>query len=211
MGTSTLFDIVSSTMVAGILLLMVLRLNMQANEASALYNTNLTLQENMTALVGIIEHDFRRIGYCKDYTKIPEPTRSIRIADSSRIRFWLDVDNKGRVDSITYYLGDPDLSTINPRDRILFRQVNTSPPQAFHMGVTVFRLRYFDADGDTLVTPVADPREVYLIDISVGIEAPAPFQVLFQAARDGRPDSVHADFQQFWRQIRLAARNLRNR
>jgi hypothetical protein len=206
MGHSTILDIISSSIVAGMLLLITLRLNMQANETGALYNSNLTLQENMSSLVGIVEHDFRRIGYCADYTKIPEPSLSIRRADSNAIRFWTDVDNDGRLDSIYYYLGGPDASTINPNDKILYRKVNNQTAQPLQLGVTIFRFRYFDAEGDTLTFPINDPREVYSMEITIGIEAPAPFQVLFL-----QEEAARADFQQFWRQLRLAARNLRNR
>ncbi len=206
MGHSTIFDIVSSTVIAGMLLLITLRLNMQANETSALYNSNLTLQENMSALVGMIEHDFRRIGYCADYTQIPDPSLSIRLADSNAIRFWTDVDNDGVKDSVHYYLGGPDASTINPNDKILYRRVNNGTPQPLQLGVTVFRFRYFNVENDTLSFPISDPREVYTMEITLGIEAPAPFQVVFL-----QEEAARADFQQFWRQLRLAARNLRNR
>lgn len=222
MGTSTILDIIGSTIVAGMLLLTALRLNDQANETSLLYHNNLSLQENMTALTAIIEHDFRRIGFCKDWTRIPDPSQSIRVADSSRIRFLLDIkwrwtgsmyvedfgDGDGVVDSVEYWVGPPSemSSTENPRDRVLYRKVNNQPAQRLEMGVTQFRLRYFDALGDTLTFPITDPRRVYTMEISLQIESFAPFQVRYTASQD-----TLADFQMYWRQIRLAARNLRNR
>jgi len=95
MGSSTILDIITSVVIAGFLLLTALRLNDQANETSILYHSNLSLQQNMTALTGILEHDFRRIGFCADYKKIKDPADAIRYADTSKVRFWLDLDNDG--------------------------------------------------------------------------------------------------------------------
>ena len=208
MGSSTIIDIISSAVVAGILFVMTARLNIQTVETATVYQSNLQLQRNMTALVGIVEHDFRKIGYCADYTKIPEPNRSIRLADSTSIRFWTDVDNDGNVDSIYYFLGPvTELeSTPNPNDRRLYRVVNAAVPVGWDLGVTDFRFKYFNSEGDTLPLPVSDPREVYSMEISIAIESGAPIKQSFTATADSS-----ADFQVFWRQLRLTARNLRNR
>lgn len=208
MGSSTILDIISSVIITGVLLLTALRLNDQANETSILYHSNLTLQQNMTAVTGILEHDFRRIGYCQDYKKIPDAAEAIRYADSSSIRFWLDLDNNGTVDSIYYYIGPPSemTSTVNPRDRRLYRKVNNGTAQPLELGVTQFRFRYFNALGDTLLFPISEPREIHSMEISLQIESFAPFAVRYTASND-----TLADFQMYWRQIRLAARNLRNR
>jgi hypothetical protein len=59
MGTSSIIDIISSAVVAGLLLIMTLRLTSQANETTTIYNGNVNLQENIVVLVTWIEHDFR--------------------------------------------------------------------------------------------------------------------------------------------------------
>ena len=70
MGTSTILDIITSTVIGGMLLLIALRLNAQALETNAVYQNNLNLQEGLVALVDVIESDFRKIGYCRDFAKI---------------------------------------------------------------------------------------------------------------------------------------------
>jgi hypothetical protein len=205
MGSSTILDIVGSVAVAGFLLLMALRMNASANEASAVYMGSYVLQTNITALVDIIETDFRKIGYCKDWRKIANPTASIRIADSSRLRFWTDVDNDGSLDSITYYLGPTSelAATPNPADRYLYRQVNTQTPLRMSLGITRFALQYFDAENTSIPFPITDPRKVYFMQISVAVETPVPYT---QEYMDDR-----SQYEVFWKQIRLVTKNLRNR
>lgn len=219
MGTSSIIDIIGSAVIAGILLLMCLRLNAQANESSSIYNGSVILQENIVALVGWLEHDFRGIGYCAKWTNIPDPSKSIRRADTSYIRFWTDLPAKditGRrigapdslVDSVTWMLGPLDATTPNPRDRWIYRLENTDTMK-WKLGVTQFRLQYFDYDGDTLkVMPVPIPGDIYTLQISVACEAPFTFREQYRASR--AVDTL-ADFQVFWRQLRLAARNLKAR
>ena len=210
MGTSTLFDIIGSAMVAGLLLLTALRLNAQANETTLVYNGSVRLQQNMVVLVEWIEEDFRRIGYCKDYTKILFPSQSIRKADSSDITFWTDVNSTGNLDSIRWYIGPTSemSSTPNPRDRKIYRKINNATPEGWNLGVTQFRLNYYAYNGTELATPVVQPAAIYSMQISVACETPFTFREQYQATR---ASDTLADFQVFWRQLRLAAKNLTNR
>jgi type II secretory pathway component PulJ len=205
MGSSTMLDVIGSFFIGGILMLMALRLNASGMETSAVYNSNLILQQNLTTLVRIIEEDFRKIGYCRDWKKIPDPSKSIRVADSSRFRFWTDVDNNGTLDSITYFIGPTSelLDTPNPRDRFLYRQVNNTAAMRMNLGVTQFSLRYRDAENDPISFPVTDPRLVYFMEINVAVETPAPLQQEFV--------SDTTQYEAYWRQIRLLTKNLRNR
>jgi hypothetical protein len=205
MGSSSMLDIIGSFLVGGLLLIMGLRLNASASETSAVYSSNYILQKNITALVGILEEDFRKIGYCKDWRKIPDPSRSIRIADSTRLRFWTDIGNDGTLDSITYYLGPPSelLDTPNPRDCYLYRQENAQTPLRMNLGVTRFSLKYYDALNDSLPFPITDPRGVYYMEISVALETAVPYKQEY--------DYDPSAYQVFWRQIRLVTKNLRNR
>lgn len=201
-------DIIGSAIIAGILLLMCLRLNAQANETSSIYNGSVILQQNIVALVSWIEHDFRGIGYCQDWTKIPDPSKSIRRADTSYIRFWTDFPPYGTLDSVTWMIGPFETSTPNPRDRWIYRIANTDTAK-WRLGVTQFRLTYFEYDGDTIKTmPVASPGMIYTLQIAVACEAPSPFREEYRSVRAA--DSL-AEFQVFWRQLRLAARNLKAR
>lgn len=196
---------IGSFVIAGFLLLMGLQLNAQANETTLVYNGSAILQQNLTALVDILETDFRKIGYCKDWTKISDPSQSIRIADSDRIRFLTDVGNDGTLDSITYYVGPTSelASTPNPNDRYLYRVIDNQAPFPMNLGVTQFSFLYFDAENDTIPFPISDPRLIYFMQVSVAIQSAAPFKQEYM--------NDPSQYDVFWKQIRLVTQNLRNR
>jgi hypothetical protein len=87
--------------------------------------------------------------------------------------------------------------TPNPRDRFLYRVVNNESPKGINLGVTQFKLIYFDAVGDTINFPIIVPSEVYTLEINLTVENVSGYNQKYSSA--------------FWRQIRLTARNLRNR
>jgi hypothetical protein len=205
MGANTILDIVGSFVVGGIVFMLAMRLNAAAVETSSVYHGELKLQQDLTTLVGIMENDFRKIGYCADPKKIPEPACANMRADSTCYKFLTDLDSDGEVDSIFYYMGGTDelAETPNPRDCYLYRVVNDGAPQGWNLGITRFRFRYFNALGDTLTFPIAEPREVYSMEISIALESPEPLEQQFV--------NDPSAYEVFWKQIRVASRNLRNR
>jgi hypothetical protein len=213
MGTSTIFDIITSTVIGGMLLLMALRLNAQAVETNAIYQNNLNLQQGLVALVDIVENDFRKIGYCQDFTKISPPNIAIVYADSASIRFLTDIPSSptdfgdGIVDTLYYYTGSTGGNPHNLKEKPLYRVINGNTATGWNLGVTRFALRYYDALGDTLHFPITDPKLIYTLEINISLESPAPLTEIQYH------DSTAAteDFKVYWKQIRLASRNLRNR
>lgn len=199
MGTSTLLDIIGSTVIGGILLLTLWRVNDSTVDNHYYYSNDLMVQKNLITIVQIIENDFKKIGYCKDPDKIPNPTKSIRLADSSKIRFYTDTDNDGDLDSLYYYLGPTSelRETPNPRDRILYRQINNQTPYGGNLGVTEFKIEYFDALGNSITSPVVTPSQIAMMQISVQVENISAYKENYSNA--------------YWRQVKLAARNLKNR
>jgi hypothetical protein len=201
MGFSDILDLAGSILIGGLIMLILFRMNDAAVENVYNNGGELSLQQNLSVTAKVLEDDFRRIGFCTDWTKIPDPSKSILLADSSRIKFLTDVDENGVVDTLFYYLGPTSelTQTPNPRDRLLYRVINTptTSPKAANLGVTQFKLLYFDALGDTLDFPVAVPSQVYTLEINLTVENVAGYNQKYSSA--------------FWRQIRLVARNLKNR
>jgi hypothetical protein len=205
MGGNSILDLIGSFIIGGMVIVMAMRLNSSAVETSTVYHGELKLQQNLTTLVEVMENDFRKIGYCADHKKIPEPARANLLADSTRYKFLTDLDSDGQLDSVFYYVGVPGelTDTPNPRDCYLYRVVNTNTPEGWNLGVTRFRFRYFNALGDTLTFPIAEPREVFAMEISIALESADPMEQKYL--------NDPSAYEVFWKQIRVASRNLRNR
>jgi hypothetical protein len=199
MGFSTLLDIVGSMIVGGILLSITWRLNDAATSKTYNFSGELSLQQNLAAVAQIIEFDFRKIGYCSDWNKFPDPSQAIVYADTSEIIFLSDVNSDSNMDSIHYYLGPTsELSgTSNPRDRLLYRIINTENANSSNLGVTRFLLVYYDILGDEITPPITLPGLIASVEINLTVETVEAYNSEYSSA--------------YWKQIRLAARNLRNR
>ena len=199
MGFATIFDIMGSIIIGGILMLITWRLSDAATEKTYNNSGELSLQQNLTTIAQILETDFRKVGFCADYNKFPDPSKAIVYGDESRITFLADLDFDTNMDSIRYYLGPTSELTVtpNPRDRLLYRVVNNEPAITSNLGVTQFRLVFFDALGDTLTPPITTPGIISSLEINLAVENVAAYDTAYTGA--------------FWRQIRLVARNIRNR
>lgn len=211
MGFSTLLDILGSTVIGGLLLMILLRMNDLSVQNNYLYSGEKIVQQNLVEVVKLIEYDFRKIGYCYDWTKIPNQAMAIIGADSSGITFLTDIVNTtsstdygdGVIDTVHYYLGSTSelALTPNPNDRLLYRVINGETPKGSNLGVTQFRLTYFDASGDRIDSfPASPPFGIASIQIDIAVENPTAYG-----------NDYSADRRVIWRQIRLAARNFRNR
>jgi len=141
---AVILDIVGSMMIAGFVLMMGMKMNTTMVNSRDSFSADVTVQQNMVALIQSIEFDFRKMGY-----RVDDPTMVLRVADSSHIRFLGDVDDDGVIDTVDWSLGGPVTSSPNPNDRILTRAVSPSAAMggatAITMpGITEFKLRYLN-------------------------------------------------------------------
>jgi hypothetical protein len=214
MGFQTIIDLIGSSVIFGWLFLITMTASVSNKENYQSTEGELLCQQNLVELTRTLEYDFRKIGFCAEPDRLPNPTLAILLADSTRIKFLTDVDNgsgpDGYVDSIYYYLGPPGnggggMNNVNVR--ILYRVVNTQPALGSNLGVTNFKLTYFDRFNNELPPPVpaAQLQSIFSIQISMSvqntiasaIEETAPINTQFQSA--------------FWQQRRLSNRNYQNR
>jgi len=207
MGSSSILDIIGSFIVFGLLFIMALRLNASATENNSAYFANYVLQRNLIILVTLLEDDFKRIGYCKISTHIPNPADAIVYCDSNKFAFLTDLNDNGGTDRVEYSLGAASelTATPNPRDRYLYRKVNSNTPDRWNLGITQFKFQYSNylEEPLTYAQAFANPSTVGLVDLSVQLESPSPVQ------QEYMQDTTQ--YQIFWRQIRLSSKNLRNR
>jgi hypothetical protein len=199
MGFSTLIDILGATVIGGLLLIILLRLNGSVTENNIIYGSDRSLQRSLAETAVVVEKDLRRMGYCADPFKLTDLMSRVIKADSSYISFYTDVDNDGNLDSLAYYISDTTAlsNTKNPRDRILYRQINNGTPFMVNTNVVQFKLTYYDVLGYELPSPVASPSMITHLEISFKVEDPEAYDQEYSEA--------------YWQQVRLTSRNLRKR
>jgi len=219
MGFSTLLDILGSTVIGGLLLMILLRMNDAAIENNYTFNGEKIVQQNLVELVKLLEYDFRKIGYCSDETQITNPADAIIYASEDTISFQTDIVTSpgtfgdGILDTLSYFLS-PDstlISTPNPNDKLLYRYIKGQPLRGSNLGVTQFKLTYFDAFGnlisyDTLSNRKNSGVPLGIISLQIDITMENPYSY-----NEDYGDDYGSDKKVIWRQIRLAARNFRTR
>jgi len=175
------------------------RMNDAAVKNTYINAGELIVQQSLVELVTVLEYDFRKIGYCADWSKVPPSSRAILEADSNKITYLTDIDSDGNLDTMRYYLGPESelLNTPNTKDKILYRVVNNATPRGANLGVTSFSMIYYNPLGDTLSFPITQPGQIYTIEINLIVENYTAYDNEYNTA--------------FWKQIRLAAKNLQNR
>lgn len=200
MGFSTILDILGSMFIGGILLLSLFQVNNNTILSLGYYTSDFSLQAGLLDVVQIVENDLKRTGYTTDTLAIQNTKDAILEADTSSLRIVGDIDNNNILDTVRYFLGSlSELNdTRNPRDRFLYRQLNSTSALRLST-VTLFSLRYFDSFNDSLPTPLpsAETGRIMSIQVSIKVESADSY------------NDRYADV--YWRQIRLAARNLNNR
>lgn len=199
MGGAALLDLIGSMVIGGLLLLILFRINDNATANTYNFSGEVTVQEDLVTTIEVLEYDFRKIGYCENPINLPNAAVSILYADTSRIRFLTDQDFNGTPDTMEYYLGPASelTGTPNPNDRKLYRVINGIPTGA-NLGITHFRISYYNALGQPIATPITTvPTGIQSMEIDIKVESTAAYDEQYGYA--------------FWRQIRLASRNLNNR
>jgi hypothetical protein len=157
----------------------------------------------MVDIVRTLEYDFRKMGY-----GVPEGQTAILDTGATYIKFQADIvdgagdpNPDGTVDIIEWNLGPAMTWMPNPNVRTLYRRVNNGPWIGASLGVTNFRLKYLNQDGQS----PASIGAIYIIETTLEIQS--PYQVQDQVITDqwDKPNYAAA----FWRQTRLSSRNIK--
>ncbi|GAB4297124.1 MAG: hypothetical protein Kow0098_21020 [Ignavibacteriaceae bacterium] len=199
MGFTTILDILGSTIIGGLLILTLMRLQDNSVDQQITWGHDKILQDEISNLATTIEEDFRKMGYCADPSQIVDTTILIVFADTSSLKYRSDLDNNGTLEYIHYYLGPvSELSfTPNPRDRILYRKINNEIPLIISNNITDLQFRYYDTFKNELSTPVSNTKLIEALQITFKVEDPDAYDEDYSSA--------------FWSQLRLTSRNLRKR
>lgn len=121
---NVLIDLIGSSFIGGILLLLILKLNLYTQNTSLSSDSELRIQQNAKTLAEIINYDLRKVGYNYNNT-------AMITADSNKIKFYADMNEPGTagygtIDVVEYFLSSPSKasSTTNPKDVVLTRVLN---------------------------------------------------------------------------------------
>jgi hypothetical protein len=171
-----LIDIIGSTFIGGMIMLLILKLNLYSQNVSYSSDNELKMQQNAKTLAEILDYDLRKVGYNYDST-------AIITADSNRIKFYADMDEPGStgygtMDIVEYFLGDPSKvsSTINPKDIVLTRVLNgTDTLSGPSLGLVKLVFSYFDKGFVT--TNITD--SIKFIKTELWVESLEPTEVNF--------------------------------
>lgn len=170
MGTSTLMDIIGSTFIMGILILAVVAVNASVSDWTFGSTSTLNAQTNAVEVARLIEWDFLKIGYA-----VPDTLPKISLADSTRLTFYADLDRTGTIDTVRYYTKNPVSRVgLNPNTFVLYRLTNSEPEAGSNLGMTLFRLAYYDSLGNKLSMPVTTPARIRSIEAAFMVESIIP-------------------------------------
>lgn len=201
---TVILDLVGSVIIAAFVILIGLRLNETIAGNADASKANVNVQESMVDIVRNLEYDFRKIGY-----GLPETQHAIVDTGSTYIKFLADLQNSsgdpgpdGVVDTVEWWTGAPLIGKLeNDSVRVLYRRVNGGTAIGAALGVTKFQLRYLNQDGG----PPVSLGAIFIIETTLQVESP------YKVMDPMRPD----DYEQwgfstaFWRQTRLASRNIK--
>ncbi len=152
-----LLDILGSSFIGGILLLLVLKMNLFISSARYDSDNELRMQQNAKTLAEIMNNDFRKIGYMESGT-------SILTAESKRFKFLGDLERPGQVgygniDTLEYYVTD-SLATSNSDEIVLVRVLNNNDSiTGPSLGLVKLNFLYLDS----LSSPTADLTKIRYI------------------------------------------------
>ena len=168
-----LFDVLGSIVIGGIILTMILGFNTNITEKSVTQMFNSIVQSNLTTVTNILENDFRKMGY------FVFDSLKIMLADTNKIIFKADLDNNRTIDTVGYYLSNTkDPTCVNPRARVLYRTTTNQGVQSIHLGITYFRLWYFDNQG----FPTTNLDQINSIKVAFNVESTAPYDTIYTGA-----------------------------
>lgn len=197
----SLIDIIGSTMIGAIVILMVLNVLDTRHKFSYKYSDDLIVQQNLTSISKNLEYDLKKMGFA-----VPEEEDVLLLADSLHLRYRGDVDRNWQPDTVEYYVGPVSgaASTPNPRDRFLYRKVNGNPSNGDIVGlVTEFKFEYLNQDAELVDTSIpSNISSVKMMRITLRVENPAVYS--------GESNPSFSEYESaFWQQTRLVSRNLR--
>jgi len=172
-----MLDIISSMMVAGIITLIVLRLNTSMTQESIQIRYEWATQENISTMAEIIENDLYKIG-----SHATSPPNYISTADSEKIVFRGDVDTtnlpKGSIEDVSYYSVKSSITEDTRTFYKLYRKIGSTAGSEVNLGFTKFKLLYYDSLAKMIPWNVIGTKlgDIRSIKVKMKMESPLVFK-----------------------------------
>ncbi len=165
-----MIDIIGSTIIRGAIVLVILNLNINLNNALSQKTVRAALKQKMVVPAQILTDDIRLAGYNQTGTKY------FPLADTSKIMFYADVDNNGVQDLVYYFLGTPDPIS---KHQVLYRQLNAGQNFALVRDVISLRFTYYKRDGSTFTSlPASGLSDSTIKSISIKLTIESNIQAI---------------------------------
>lgn len=180
---SVLLDILGSTFIGGMLLLLMLKLNLYATNTSYYSDSELKLQQSAKTLAEILNYDLRKVGFNHDKST---GSPFITVNDTV-IEFKADVNPEfgdGTTETIKYYLSEPEI--INEQEfRVLKRSINgTEDIGGPSLGLVKLSFTYLDSISQTMATPQSKLEEIKYVKTELWVEPDIQFNNFVTGVRD---------------------------
>lgn len=167
----TMMDIAGSMIIAGLIMVAVLKMNSNLSNSGSDANASVITQTNITQIANTIDYDFYKIGF--------RAKPGIIVADSNKIVFLADLQRDGIPDTVHYWVSAPlAQSGLNPNMRILYRSIDNDAPTGASLGQTSFILNYYDSTGALMNIPAVDSTnqsvlsKIRSIKVTVTVQSP---------------------------------------
>lgn len=191
---------VTSYVIAGMLLLGIAMMNIRVQTSSAELTISQMVREYVVNITDMLNDDIPNMGYHVDRTTAAVTSTGNRIlveADSSKISFFRNLtDDPTRTpDFVTWELKQDTVFTGNPDIKTLVRSVqfqSTGAPDEneIQVGVTNFEIRYYNTVGAPLGSNMATPLSAAQMEdveqIYIVLEVQSREPVYERATGDGR-------------------------
>ncbi|MDH7516687.1 MAG: hypothetical protein QHI48_12535 [Bacteroidota bacterium] len=151
-------DIVGSIIIAGMLLFGIAQYHADRQAALVNVSSQSSNQQYLESATSLLMFDLRKAGYRV------QSGNAFLVCEPTRVVFRGDLENDGKVDTVTYIWRGAVTYTPNPRDTLLWRLVNvpaamsmtgSSLGRGSDLGIVGLRFRYYTSTGAETTTPSA--------------------------------------------------------
>jgi hypothetical protein len=156
-----MIDIIGSTIIRGVIVLVILSLNVSLNNALTQKTVQAALKLKMLVPTQVLTDDMMLAGYNQGTTKV------FPMARANETQFVADLNNDGTADIVHYYLGAAPAGSTH---RVLYRQLNLGTSFELARDVISLTFSYYSSLGSPII-PGDNKLGIKSISIKLKIES----------------------------------------